>query len=111
MERRRISKTWLGPRFVSLLLRATRGEESQYVSISLASRATTDECTYFMVPSWKSLENPKNQGTNETHHSVSDCVTVGPQLRVDVGQEPAERPAVESGSQGLPLRNVPNVHT
>lgn len=44
-----------------------------------------------------------------THHSVSHRVAVGPQLGVDVRQEPAEGSAPESRPQVLPLGNVPDV--
>lgn len=47
----------------------------------------------------------------ETHHSISHGVAVGPQLGVDVGEEPAERATLEPGSQGLPLRNIPDVYS
>lgn len=47
----------------------------------------------------------------DTHHSVSNCVAVGSELGVDVGEEPAERSTLESGSQGFPLRNVPDVYS
>lgn len=46
-----------------------------------------------------------------THHAVSNCVAVGSELRVDVGEEPAERSTPESWPQGLPLRNVPDVYS
>lgn len=44
-----------------------------------------------------------------THHAISDCVTVGAQLWVDVGEEPAKRSTSESGPQGFSLRNVSDV--
>lgn len=46
-----------------------------------------------------------------THNSIGDCVSVGSEFRVDVGEEPAKRSTLESGPQGLPLRNVPDVYS
>ena len=51
------------------------------------------------------------KGSKGTHHSVSDGVTVGSELRVDVAEEPRERPTVESRAQGLSLREVTDVNT
>lgn len=58
----------------------------------------------------KVLEEKKEKGL-WTHHSVSNRVTVGPQLRVDVGEEPTERPAAEPRSKGFSLRNISNVYS
>ena len=52
----------------------------------------------------------ENRKQNGTHYAVSEGVSVGTQLGVDVGQEPGERPAAQTGTQGLPLRDVPDVY-
>lgn len=49
--------------------------------------------------------------TLTTYNSIGDCVAVGSELRVDIGEEPAERSTLESGPQGFPLRNVPDVYS
>lgn len=49
--------------------------------------------------------------SNSSHHSISNRVTVGSELGVDIGKEPAEWLALESGSQGPSLRDVPNVYS
>lgn len=46
-----------------------------------------------------------------THHPISNYALVGPELRVDVGKKPAERTALESGSQGFSSGNIPNVYS
>lgn len=51
----------------------------------------------------------RNGSPAETHHPVSDRVAVGPQLWVDVGEEPAKRSTSESGPEGFSLGNVSDV--
>lgn len=45
------------------------------------------------------------------HHSVGHGATVGPHLRVDVGEEPPEGPAAQPAPQGPALRHVAYVDT
>lgn len=57
------------------------------------------------------VKHPHQEQTNKqtTHHSISNRVSVGSELGVDVGEEPTEGSAAQPGSQGLSLRNISNV--
>lgn len=46
-----------------------------------------------------------------THRSISNDTLVGPELRVDIGEKPGERAALESGSQGFSSGNIPDVYS
>lgn len=54
------------------------------------------------------FQHPEFEGT---HHSISNYTLVGPELRVDIGEKPGERTALESGSQGFSSGNIPNVYS
>lgn len=54
------------------------------------------------------FQYPEFEGT---HHSISNYTLVGTELRVDIGEKPGERTALESGSQGFSSRNIPNVYS
>lgn len=55
------------------------------------------------------IKNPDIWGKISTHHSIGNCIPVRPEVGVNVGEEPAERSALEPGSQGFSLRDIPNV--
>lgn len=46
-----------------------------------------------------------------THHSIGNDAVVGSEFGVDVGEKPAERAALESGSQGFSSGNIPDVYS
>lgn len=52
----------------------------------------------------------KNAEIKHTHHSIGNNAIVGSELWVDVGEKPAERATLESGSQGFSSGNIPNVY-